>query len=428
VTLGTHLAFVSVLYLGGATLFGYRPDWVSWALAAVASLLPDVDLPPAKIGRLFWFLSGPLERRFGHRTITHSAIGIAAVALLAAPLWWVAPLYFWAVVGGYWSHLWLDMLNVRGVDLFWPSPLRLVTPGNRNWRLEVGSKGEMVLLSGLLVAAAALYPLSHIGFRDALQALLQSFDIAVEQYARVSGTHWYALELTATDNLTLERIHCRCPVVGTWKHGFIVLHDGQPRAVGKSEAHHHLLPVAARLIEGEPLRVVAERVELRGHTLRWLLSRIDRSRPYYLLGEVEIADGKRPALTGRLDSVDSYNPAKLPGRHPAPALRPCPGAGTVARSRGRPGRGGGAVLAQAGGGGGDAGGGGGAGGGKYTGAVEEVFVRLVRCIGCRIRKNHYFLSKNTYFLNCIFMIHDILNFLVLKSQTCRKAGTENCRF
>ena len=165
-TLGTHVAFAAVLYLGGATLFGYRPDWIGWLLAATASLLPDVDLPPAKIGRLFWWLSVPLERRFGHRTITHSAIGIAAVALLAAPLWFVSPLYFWAVVGGYWSHLWLDMLNIRGIDLFWPSTLRVVTPGNRNWRLEVGSKGEMLLLSGLLVAATALVPLSQIGFRD----------------------------------------------------------------------------------------------------------------------------------------------------------------------------------------------------------------------------------------------------------------------
>ena len=76
-TLGTHVAFASVLYLGGATLFGYKPDWIGWLLAAAASLLPDVDLPPAKIGRLFWFLSGPLERRFGHRTLTHSAVGAA---------------------------------------------------------------------------------------------------------------------------------------------------------------------------------------------------------------------------------------------------------------------------------------------------------------------------------------------------------------
>ena len=121
------------------------------------------------------------------------------------------------------------------------------------------------------------------------------------------------LELTATDNLTLERITCRCPVVGTWKNGFIVLHQGQPRAVGKSEAQHNLLPVAARLIQGEPLRVVAERMAMNGHTLRWLVSRIDQSRPYYLLGEVEIPDGRGPALAGRLDSVESYNPALYRG-------------------------------------------------------------------------------------------------------------------
>jgi len=210
-------------------------------------------------------------------------------------------------------YLCWDEPNIWGVDLFWPSPVRLVTPGNRNWRLAVGSKGEMILLSALIALTVALYPLSHRGFRDALQALLKSFDIAVEQYARVSGTHWYELELTATDNLTLERISCRCPVVGTWKNGFIILHEGQARAVGKSEAQHNLYPVRGRLIEGEPLRVVAERVAMQGHTLRWLVSRIDQSRPYYLLGEVEIPDGRGPALTGRLDSVESYNPASYRG-------------------------------------------------------------------------------------------------------------------
>jgi inner membrane protein len=276
-------------------------------------VLPDVDLPPAKIGRLFWFVSVPLERRFGHRTLTHSALMLLAVAALAAPLLAVQPLYYWAVIGGYWSHLWLDMLNVRGIDLFWPSPLRVVTPGNRNWRLEVGSKGEMVLLSGLLVAAAALYPLSHLGFRDGLQALLKNFDIAREQYQRVAGTHWYDLELTATDNLTLQPVRGKFPVVGVWQNGLIVERDGTLRAVGPSPTHHNLYPLQARLIQGEPLRVVAERVELRGHTLRWLVSRIDQSRPYFLLGEVEMPDGRGPALIGRLDSVDTYNPASYRG-------------------------------------------------------------------------------------------------------------------
>ena len=43
------------------------------------------------------------------------------------------------------------------------------------------------------------------------------------------------------------------------------------------------------------------------------MSRIDQSRPYYLLGEVEIPDGRGPALAGRLDSVESYNPALYRG-------------------------------------------------------------------------------------------------------------------
>jgi inner membrane protein len=83
--------------------------------------------------------------------------------------------------------------------------------------------------------------------------------------------------------------------------------------VGPSPAHHNLYPLKARLLQGEPLRVVAERVELRGHSLRWLVSRIDQSRPYFLLGEVEIPDGRGPALTATLDSVDTYNPASYRG-------------------------------------------------------------------------------------------------------------------
>ncbi len=279
-TLGTHLAFASVLYLGGATLFGYRPDAISWALAAVASLLPDIDLPPARIGRLFWFVSVPLERRFGHRTLTHSLLVLMALAAVSYPLALLRTLYWGCVVGGYWSHLWLDMLNVRGVNLFWPSPVRWVTPGNRHWRFMVGGKGEMILLAVLLGITAALVPLSQIGFRDGLQRLLRNFDIAREQYQRVAGSHWYDLELTATDNLTLQPVRGKFPVVGVWQNGLIVERDGTLRAVGPSPTHHNLYPLKARLIQGEPLHVVAERVELRGHTLRWLLSRIDQNRPY----------------------------------------------------------------------------------------------------------------------------------------------------
>ena len=129
----------------------------------------------------------------------------------------------------------------------------------------------------------------------------------------MAGTHWYALELTATDHLTLQPVTGQFPVVGVWQNGLIVEREGELRAVGVSQTSHNLYPLKARLIEGEPLRVVAERVNLRGHTLRWLLSRIEPGRAYYLLGEVERPEGRGPALTGRLDRVDTYNPARYRG-------------------------------------------------------------------------------------------------------------------
>lgn len=86
------------------------------------------------------------------------------------------------------------------------------------------------------------------------------------------------------------------------------MRDGQPRAVGKSEAYHNLLPISARLIEGEPLKVQPVRVEMKGRTLRWLLGRIDQRRVYYLSGEMQ---------TGRVEpvaNIDRYQPVIYSGQ------------------------------------------------------------------------------------------------------------------
>jgi inner membrane protein len=71
---GTHVAFATTLYLGGEALFEYEPGLISWALAAGASLLPDIDLPTSRLGRVFFFVSTRLDRDFGHRTIAHSCV------------------------------------------------------------------------------------------------------------------------------------------------------------------------------------------------------------------------------------------------------------------------------------------------------------------------------------------------------------------
>ena len=102
--------------------------------------------------------------------------------------------------------------------------------------------------------------------------------------------------MTATDNRTLQPVTGQFPVVGVWQNGLIVERDGQLRAVGVSPTHHNLYPLQARLIQGEPLRVVAERVDMQGRTLRGLVSRIDQTRPYFLLGVRSVGKSGRQGI------------------------------------------------------------------------------------------------------------------------------------
>jgi len=278
-TLGTHLAFASVLYLGGATLFGYKPDGISWLLAAVASLLPDIDLPPAKIGRLFWFVSVPLEHRFGHRTLTHSLLVLVAVAALSVPLMAIRPLYFWrwsAAISrtcGWTCSTCAGWICSGPLRCGWS--LRGIAIGGWKW----GARGRWSCCPACWSRQRRSTRSATSAFAMACRPCSRTSDIACEQYQRVAGNHWYALELIATDNLTCNPFKGRFPVVGVWQNGLIVERDGELRWWGRAKTHHNLYPRQARLLRGEPLRVVAERVAMRGHTLRWLVSRIDQSRP-----------------------------------------------------------------------------------------------------------------------------------------------------
>jgi inner membrane protein len=306
---GTHIAFSSALYLGGAAVFEYETSIITWAIAALFSLMPDIDLPTSKVGRPLFFISVPLEKRFGHRTITHSDIGVAVLCLLASPLYYTFPLYFWAIVGGYWSHLQIDMANIRGVDLFWPSPIRVVMPGKIKFRLEVGSKAEMILLCSMVVFCIGLYPMSNLGLRGGLHQLLRNFEIAHDEYVKVQGKNFYSLELNAIDNLTLEHIECNCPILGAWQGGLIVEYNGQSRAVGESEVNHNLFPTEAVLIKGEPLRVITQRVNMNGRSLRWLVDNLQANHEYYLLGELFVDSG----MMVNVNDIELYHPVMLSG-------------------------------------------------------------------------------------------------------------------
>lgn len=100
-------------------------------LAALGSLLPDIDEPQSLIGRRLGFIAWPIKLVFGHRGFTHSlaALALALAALAgAAGAGLLAPALAAALWVGYAGHLAGDGLTTSGVPLFWPAQGRVRAP------------------------------------------------------------------------------------------------------------------------------------------------------------------------------------------------------------------------------------------------------------------------------------------------------------
>jgi inner membrane protein len=163
---------------GAALLTGAEPPAYAYPFAVAAAWLPDVDNPRSTLGNglsrmknptlnmitrpVSWALrttSFTLVRTVGHRTLTHSLLGVAIFTLLAWLLLGAFPNLFLALVAGYASHVVADALNTRGVPLLWPMgrPFRLLPGGVRS-----GGAAEFAVALGVFVLALCelflLYP------------------------------------------------------------------------------------------------------------------------------------------------------------------------------------------------------------------------------------------------------------------------------
>jgi inner membrane protein len=183
----THAVFGVAALAGASLIAGTEPPAYAYPLAVAAAWLPDVDNPRSTLGNglsrmkspvlnlltrpVSWALrvtSFTLVRAVGHRTLTHSLLGIL---LFALPVWLILGRYTalaLALLAGYASHVFADALNTRGVPLLWPigGPVRLLPGGIRSG----GAVEVAVALVALGFAGWELY-LLHPAVRGALGLL-----------------------------------------------------------------------------------------------------------------------------------------------------------------------------------------------------------------------------------------------------------------
>jgi len=188
VTAPTHTVFG---LLTGAVAFSFTGsplsrDYGAMTGAIIGSLLPDVDSPTSAIGRLVPFVSIPLERRWGHRTVTHSLLALAGLAVLTAPLLFLSRTAYCALLIGYLSHLIADCATKSGVPLFYPNLTPCVIPANDKYRVHTGSlTGEGPIFLVLLVCTLAFIPISNLGLWRAVHHLMGTQEAAYADYREI---------------------------------------------------------------------------------------------------------------------------------------------------------------------------------------------------------------------------------------------------
>jgi membrane-bound metal-dependent hydrolase YbcI (DUF457 family) len=194
-TATTHYAFSYLL----CTAAGLEN---STAIAAsLFALLPDIDHPESMIGRLINPLSKQIQRKYGHRTVTHSVFAIIIMAVVLLPLLmvprllnWGAP--FWsgmyaAALLAFSSHIFIDLFNKSGVRLLAPvSQKEYISFRTPELRILVSSWQEYFLLFVIVFFA---FTVSGEGFsihkagRTIGKMLYKNYDNALKDYQENSA-------------------------------------------------------------------------------------------------------------------------------------------------------------------------------------------------------------------------------------------------
>ena len=142
----THCAIA----LAGTSLILGTANPLPLGLAILGSQLPDLDTTTSTIGKIFFPLSSWIEDRFPHRTITHSLLATAAIAVVS-----LGVNYFWlqgdiksaiALPLGHLLACFSDTFTKQGVQLFYPEPVWAVSVSNPRRRLKTGGAGELWVL------------------------------------------------------------------------------------------------------------------------------------------------------------------------------------------------------------------------------------------------------------------------------------------
>jgi len=295
-TAPTHITFAEFVYLLILTTTGVSLNIVNTILIAVSSLLPDIDTAASLIGKTFPFISTRLERRFGHRTLTHSVIFIACMSVVSMPLLLFNTDLFSTFIVGYTSHPFLDTMTVNGVKLFYPfSTVKCVFPLEVNnphrYRVQTGGKMDKTLAIIFLVGCIPTFVIALQGYERFIRSTQQNIESAVRDFNEFSIDHIVQANVIAYNMLTKEPLTGTVEIVGALNPNTLIFKgtDKHLHSLGKSFQADY---VAEKVLcnRWKPARSIINNVDLSNQLLSQITSYIDTSAENYFFGELTTTD------------------------------------------------------------------------------------------------------------------------------------------
>jgi len=201
-------------------------------VGAIASLLPDIDISTSPIGRVLFPISSFLEKRFAHRSATHSILASGLVGAVSYGLWLQFPVipinFIHALNIGYFAGWFLDCFTKSGVEMFYPSKLRCVCPGNRDLRLSTASPQEYWLIAIMAAVAVWLFQVNdNGGLIKEFNKLIAAPSGVTELYNEAGGDHLIYANVQGVYASDRSPIKEKFEIVGVSGNDFVVEADGK---------------------------------------------------------------------------------------------------------------------------------------------------------------------------------------------------------
>lgn len=275
------------------------------SFAAIASQLPDVDTSTSTIGRILFPFSRYLERRYPHRSVTHSFIATAVFAAVVFPVTLLNQQFWAGLAIGYWMGWFGDVFTKSGVQAFFPSQARLVIPGNPRLRLSTNSPNEYFLLAVLLVTTIVSININSSGgiLRNFNQVL--GIPSGAIEIASAEGSRYLLLaNVEGRNAVTQQPVQKQFEIIKPLTQNDLLVRDGQILYRVGSSQEAQVIANRITIDRVRPIRQKAHEIQLEEESIADAVEGLKGQR-VYVTGTITLFDAEDLVLANYQDRFDA---------------------------------------------------------------------------------------------------------------------------